>query len=140
MHTIKHKHLRIKVYKLCDNAGHTYDIIVYFRKHSDNATKESRYKGTTVQGLTGSRGDWTYIVYRQHFLPFYLPIKNGSKKNTVQRRKTCHCNTAFLLLTVKPHKVFMTMENVMWDRNLSNFLRIFLKNKHSNSNTSRIIY
>jgi hypothetical protein len=31
----KHKHFGIKVYKLCDSEGYTYDMRVYFRERQD---------------------------------------------------------------------------------------------------------
>jgi hypothetical protein len=59
----------MRVHKLCDDACHTNDMIVYVGKDSDNATKESRYKDATVQGLTGSREGFDIYFFMDNFLP-----------------------------------------------------------------------
>jgi hypothetical protein len=47
----KHKRFGIKIYKLCDTAGYTYDMKVYLGKDSDNATEDMTATHATVQSL-----------------------------------------------------------------------------------------
>ena len=48
----KRKRFGIKIYKLCDESGYTYDMRVYLGKDSDSATDDMTATHATVRHLT----------------------------------------------------------------------------------------
>ena len=77
----KRKQFGIKIYKLCDESGHTYDMRVYLGRHSNSATDDMTATHATVRHLTSRVGGlghtylWTISFHPQDFLMTWTHVK-----------------------------------------------------------------
>jgi hypothetical protein len=60
----KHKHCGIRIYKLCNITGYTYDMSIYLGKNRKNATQTMTTTHTTVRSLTRSM---EMVVHKDFF-------------------------------------------------------------------------
>ena len=77
----KRKHFSIKIYKLCDESGYTYDMRVYVGTDSLSATDNMtathatvRYLTCRVEGLV-QKYLWTVTFHPQDFFMTWTDIK-----------------------------------------------------------------
>jgi hypothetical protein len=61
------KHFGIKIYKLCDKSGYTYDMKVYLDKDSRSATDEMTATHATVRHLTRRVEGLGHKLYMDNF-------------------------------------------------------------------------
>ena len=59
----KRKHFSIKIYKLCNESGYTYDIRVYLGRDSHSATDDMAATHATVRHLTSRVEDFFFFRY-----------------------------------------------------------------------------
>ena len=65
----KRKHVRTKIYKLCDESGYTYDMSVYFGQDSDSATDNMTAAYATVRHLTCRLEGLGHKIFMDKFFP-----------------------------------------------------------------------
>jgi len=63
----KRKHFGIKIYKLCDESGYTYDMRVYLGKDSDSATDDMSATHATVRLLTNRIEGLGHKIFMDNF-------------------------------------------------------------------------
>jgi hypothetical protein len=63
----KRKSFGIKLYKLCDSNGYTYDMDVYLGKDKEKATKHLTATHATVTNLTRRVGGVGHKLYMDNF-------------------------------------------------------------------------
>ena len=77
----KNKHFSIKIYKLCNESGYTYDMGVYLGRDSHSATDDMTATHATVRHLTGRVEVLGHKIFmdnffnRQNFLMTWTDIK-----------------------------------------------------------------
>jgi hypothetical protein len=63
----KHRHFRIKIFKLCDAAGYTYDMMVYLRKERTCVDQDVTVTHTTVRDLCRRIEEVGHKLYMDNF-------------------------------------------------------------------------
>jgi hypothetical protein len=63
----KHKRFGIKIYKLCDSKGYTYNMSVYLRRDRKHATASMTATHATVTGLTTRIENFGHKIYMDDF-------------------------------------------------------------------------
>jgi len=63
----KRKRFGIKIYKLCDESGYTYDMRVYLGKDSDSATDDMTATHATVRHLTSRVEGLGHKIFMDNF-------------------------------------------------------------------------
>jgi len=63
----KRKCFGIKIYKLCDKSGYTYDMRVYFSRDSDSATDDKTATHATVRHLTSRVEGLGHKIFMDNF-------------------------------------------------------------------------
>jgi len=77
----KRKHFSIKIYKLCDESGYTYDIRGYLGRDSHSATDNMTATHAAVRHLTcrveglGHKYLWTISLHLQDILMTLTDVK-----------------------------------------------------------------
>jgi hypothetical protein len=69
----KHKRFGIKIYKLCDETGYTYDMKVYMGKDRQQSVQDLTASHVTVTELTRKVQGCGHKLYVDNF--FFLPLR-----------------------------------------------------------------
>jgi len=83
----KRKHFSIKIYKLCDESGYTYDMRAYLGKDSDSATDDVTARHTTVRHLTSRVEGLGHKIFMDNF------FSSPRLFDELDRRKLNSCET-----------------------------------------------
>ena len=83
----KHKHFRIKIYKLCNKTGYTYDMEVYLGKDKKSAMTDMTVTHATVKQLTRR------VQWRGHKLHMDNYFSSPDLYNDLTKQKINCCGT-----------------------------------------------
>jgi hypothetical protein len=92
---MKHKRFGIRIYKLCDMSGYTYDMDIYLQKDRTHVTRDMTVTHTTVKQLT--------IKVEGHRHKLYMDIiLSPDLFNNLTKQKINYCGA------VRPNRKDMT--------------------------------
>jgi hypothetical protein len=107
----KRKHFGIKIYKLCDKSGYTYDIKVYLGRDSHSATDDMTATNATVRHLTCRVEGLGHKLFMNNF--FSLPrLSDDLLRRKIHSYGTVRPNRKDMPSDFGPKKLKLTKGNI----------------------------